>query len=205
MFARIFITLASFTTVFGLYAQDTNFNKGNLQWFQYYFSFQTRSNWSFLADGGFRWEDTFSQKSQFITRAGLQYSFGRSMHFAGGLAVLGFYDKNGIEKYEVRPYQEWGLKHAIRKVNISHRIRLEERFFESNDLEGSSVPSTFNIRFRYQIFSEYPLYQSKSSDFALSANIGNEVMLHSGEGAAYNVFDQNRLMLGMGILKRFDI
>jgi len=177
-------------------AQEKSVARANQQWFQYYAQLKLNGKWSLLADGGYRWKDGFKESSQYIARTGVGYSIKPGVRLAAGLAHLGFYTDGELVRIEFRPYQEVLLKRKIASLSLTHRYRIEERFF--NYINSSSeTPNSFNIRFRYSIMVAIPLFKLSKvqDDKAVILNIGNELFISAGQDIVHNVFNQNRLVI----------
>ena len=166
----------------------------NQQWAQYYQTLKISPNWSILTDGGFRTRDGFSEKSQWIIRTGVGYQATGNSRFGLGFANLGFFTGDTLSRLEYRPYQEAFLKNKFNKIGTSHRFRVEERFFKTLEPIGTS---SFNFRFRYQFSLSLPIWTSKSNpNRKLTFSIADEIFINAGKDIVYNVFNQNRIIVG---------
>ncbi|UBM59801.1 DUF2490 domain-containing protein [Marinilongibacter aquaticus] len=164
-------------------------------WSQYYNQTVLNKDWSILVDGGFRWKEVFGQSSQYIARAALKRNLNARFHLAVGLANLGFYSsQNELNKLEMRPYFELGMKDKWGKVKLSHRYRIESRNFHTVNVEDMPVSKTHNLRYRYRLMCNIPLTKGKNPSLALL--LGDEIFLNSGKSIVYNFFDQNRILVG---------
>lgn len=177
--------------------QEKDVSYGNQQWIQYYNEIRLTENWSWLTDGGFRWSDGLSNSSQYIVRTGAGYTINPDFSISAGVAQLGFYTDNELNRFEFRPYQEMNLTNHIGSIDINHRYRIEQRFFCSNENGLFASSNTFNFRFRYGItFSILVVKLSEESpDKAIFLNIGNEIFINAGSDVTNNVFDQNRFTI----------
>jgi hypothetical protein len=91
---------------------------------------------------------------------------------------------------ENRFYQEFGLKHAWRRVGFKHRVRLEQRWFERHS--GDAYAN--RVRYKFQI--KGPLNRSQIEKGAFVASLTEEVFIHFASGLY--PFDQNRLTGAIG-------
>jgi len=178
-------------------AQDRIVLKNNFQWFQYYTNIKLNENFSINADGGIRFIDGFSEKSQYVLRTGLGYHFNNNLKVAAGLAHLGFFTNNKLIISEIRPYQEILHRKSFNRIQISNRFRAEQRFFHR--LEESNPESYFNHRFRYLLMFKIHMLDSKSGKQLLYLSLGNEVFFNLGERIDHNYFAGNRFLFGPGI------
>jgi hypothetical protein len=98
----------------------------------------------------------------------------------------------------VRPYIELNNKQVLKRITVSHRYRLESRFFKNNNnnelLRGLSFGS---MRFRYQLGVEVLLNKPKDDKHAIKLKAINEIMLNFGNNIKYNLFDQNRITISL--------
>ena len=150
-----------------------------------------------MSDGGFRWKNGLNEKSQYIIRTGLGYNLGSNVRISAGMAFLGFYDESGLIKTEKRPYQEVLIRNKIKTLKITHRFRSEQRFFSYT----SNITTAFNHRFRYRIMLDLPLFSLSSSnpDKKVSVTLGDEILLNAGKEVVFNIFSQNRFLVGTSI------
>ncbi len=178
-------------------AQQKTINRSNQQWLQYYAQMKLSKKWTFLADGGYRAIDNFQESVQYIARAGLDYTINPSIHVSFGFANLGFYSSGKKNKIEFRSYEELLVKNTFKKFGITHRFRVEERFFNPVVDGNIKSPGTFNFRFRYFFMASIPLFtlSKKNADKKILLNIGDEIFLNAGHEIVYNVFDQNRFII----------
>ena len=190
----ISVCLITFGIANAIQAQKKSISKNNELWIQYYSQISLSEKWVWLTDGGYRWNGFFSGPSQFIVRTGFGKNLNGSFRLAAGFAHLGFYSEEILNQFEYRPYQEVQLKNSLNKTGITQRLRLEERFFRNRiDHSGS-----FNFRFRYMLQFNIPVMNMISGhpDKMLALNIGDEIFINAGNDITYNVFDQNRLLIG---------
>lgn len=190
---RSFLLLACCLITFQGFSQKIVTNSDQ-QWIQYYQNLKLSPKWSILTDGGFRVKDAFSEKSQWIIRTGVGYQATANSRFGLGFANLGFFNGDTLTRLEYRPYQEAMLKHKFNRIGTSHRFRVEERFFQTLKPIGTT---SFNFRFRYQFNLSLPIWTSKNNpNRKLIFNIADEIFINAGKDIVYNVFNQNRLILG---------
>ncbi len=193
---NLLLTFAALVSFGMAHAQVKEITTGNQQWIQYYNQSQLHEKWSLVTDGGFRTRNNFDEKSQYLVRTGLQYDLSPNLSITAGLGHLGFYSDGSKSRSEFRPYQELVLKNKFICLSLAHRYRVEERFFR-NILPDNSKTNSFNFRFRYRLLVNIPLWQSnKNPNKELSLNVGDEIFIHAGKDIVFNVFNQNRLLIG---------
>jgi hypothetical protein len=129
------------------------------------------------------------------------------VRISAGFAHLGFYTSEKLSKVEYRPYEEVAITETYGNLGMLHRFRIEERYFK-NVLDGDIQPGhTFNFRFRYQCMLNFKILKlsSLNPDKVLSINLGDEIFINAGKKVVYNVFDQNRFLVGPSIFFSKDL
>jgi hypothetical protein len=123
------------------------------------------------------------------------------MKVSAGFAHLGFYTSKKISKFEYRSYEEFAISDKYNSIGIQHRFRIEERYFKTI-VDGNIQPgNTFNFRFRYQFMMNFKILNLSSTNpvQTLSINLGDEIFINAGKKIVYNVFDQNRILIGPAV------
>lgn len=178
-------------------AQSKQVTYTHQQWLQYYTVARLPGQWTLAVDAGFRWQNLFSDPVQYIVRAGIGHDVTERLNVGVGYTNSGFYSTDTLRRWEHRPYQEIFLKSALGNWSISQRLRAEERFFKvlSDDTRS------FNLRFRYSWLCSIPLagLSRLDTNCKLLVNLGDEIFINAGKKIVYNVFDQNRIIIGLGI------
>ena len=186
---KLLITLVIMASVFNLNAQVSkkDISYTNQQWSQYYNTIKVSEKWSIISDYAFRWRDSFENKNQFVIRAGMGYQVNSNILISPGIAYVGYYKNNSLSKLEIRPHQDFIIKHKYGKLKMAHRFRFEERFVHNKSDDSDS----FVFRLRYRIMLNLPIIKN-----ILSFNIGDEIFANIGNDIVYNVFSKNRLITG---------
>jgi hypothetical protein len=181
-----------------LYAQQKNVQKSNQLWIQYYNQLKLNKKLSLMTDGGFRWKD--GDRLLYIARTGIGYQINSTFRVAAGIATTGQYGTDGLNKVELRPYQELSSSVMLNKVTLLQRLRIEERYFRNVDKTIYNVDN-FNFRFRYQILAIIPLIQLSAEKLykQLSLNVSDEIFVNAGKEVVYNLLDKNRFVIGPAV------
>jgi hypothetical protein len=87
---------------------------------------------------------------------------------------------------EHRAYQQASVKQHLRRFEVEHRLRDEQRWIQD------STFWRYQNRFRYQFKANLPL---RDPWFLFG---GDEVLIHYGPNHGSTVFDQNRSFAGVG-------
>jgi hypothetical protein len=183
---------------FSDFSQNNFCSFKNQQWGQYYNEIHFQNKLSILSDVGFRTKSSFNEYAQYISRVGLAYQMYPDVRYAVGFAHLGFYNNNELNKLEFRTYQEVLWQQNAKKLNLTYRIRVEERFFQGLEEHRFNGASSFNLRFRYYVKMGIPLFHFKANNYIenISFQLGNELFLNAGKQVQNQIFDQNRVILG---------
>ncbi|NJN28098.1 MAG: DUF2490 domain-containing protein [Cyclobacteriaceae bacterium] len=168
------------------------------QWIQYFTQVQLDTHWLMLADAGYRVQDGFTKRSLYILRMGAGYRINETHRLIMGFVHTGSYGNEGLKLMEYRPYQEWGIAQRLGKIGLKHRFRIEERFFKTVATEELPSEASFNFRFRYSAMVSIPLVtlSARYPERKLLLDVGEEIFVNAGQDIVYNVFDQNRVLLG---------
>lgn len=188
------------------YAQRENISQ-NLFWMRYANTTALKNpklSLQFEAEGR-RFFETY-ERHHFITHGRLHYRVAPQFNIAGGITYsrqssqFPFRDQNLVVP-EIRFVQEANYNIPVSKrVSIQQRLRIDYRFIRRNNgfelLEGNN----FNVRFRFRLQGSILLNKDLSKNPTM-LKISNEVMVNAGSRITYNIFDQNRIYLGLE--KRF--
>ncbi len=179
--------------------QQKNISYSDQQWFQYFIDIKFAKKWTLFSNFGIRSKQGFTHPHQHVIFTGITYQLNKNIRFYQGFTHLGIYKNDALSKVEFRPFQEFRHKHKYGIVGMVNRIRVEERFFKTivNNILQDSY--TFNFRFRFLFVLNIKLFHfaPKKNDSALLLSLGDEVFFNAGNNIVYNVFDQNRLLLGL--------
>ncbi|MEK6482097.1 DUF2490 domain-containing protein [Catalinimonas sp. 4WD22] len=167
-------------------------------WLRYYNKVSLADQWQVNTEIDTRWFVFSNRQHQWlIPRITLHYQI-KEAHDVG---VGGAYflqalpqDENQTVKSirpEIRPHQEYNLYQYLGEVKVSHRYKIEERFF----LKTTENNAAFNFRFRYKVQTQIPITK-KENHYLISLIIFDEVMFNAGKDIFYNIFDQNRMYAG---------
>lgn len=196
--AHPFIALATMicTLLFGdLKAQETNLSKTG--WFYLESNIGISNSWSLRTDLHLRSTDNFSNFGNLLFRNWLNYSLSDAFSFGFGYTYLGSWhdEVSSPDTYftENRPFQQ--LQYDIplnSRSRISQRVRLEQRFFDTEALPPFSLRSRYAINWKNYIVSR-PLGIS----FIF---LENEMFFNMiGQRLSGNkLFEQNRVYGGFG-------
>ena len=159
---------------------------------------------SLVGDVQLRFVDFGAEPQQFLARAGLLADVGPGVRAGGGYAYTLSYDYSEFtadgKVPEHRIWQQLSLTHKSNAVAFHHRVRLEERWLGMADALASDTRHwTFQWRARYMLRATVPLHGAPSRAGHLYAIGSDELFVKWGASQPTNLFDQNRLQLGVGV------
>ena len=159
-------------------------------WFVYFGNQKINDKWNIQSDFQYRDYRFLGQRNQLLARAGLGYNLKPQNHnLLLGYAYIATdaydeFDNNTSTKIENRIYQQYLYRNKIGLNALTHRIRLEERFF----------PNEFGLRARYFISLQKPLGSKTIAKVNTYLSAYNELFVDIKDPK----FDRNRLYGGLG-------
>jgi len=182
------------TTIFlllctiALHAQKSN--TGN--WFIYFGNQKINKKWNWHNEVQYRNFNFMGDLSQLLVRTGIGYNLtenNNNILLGYGFINSQKYLSNSNEKVgtnEHRVYQQFITRQSFNKVFLQHRYRIEERF----------LPNDFQMRFRYFLGINIPIYKPRLEKNAYYFSAYNEIFIN----AQQNIFDRNRLYGAIGYI-----
>ncbi len=177
-----------------------------VQWFALSTHIKVHKRVSILAEGQFRYVQNFDPM-QYQFRTGLDFTINK--HFS--VLPLGYvytwnplYGKQPATfvNNEHRLFQQVIYKHSIGRINLSHRVRMEERFVQVHqNNNGEIINEGYDLhlnRLRYRFMANIPLNHDKMEAKTVYASVYDEVFYSWGKPVTYNEPDQNRIYAGVG-------
>ena len=192
--------LLAITVGFSSFAQTTakKITTRPVAWYGYINSLQLSPKWTLTTDIGERNYIDNGKQAQFLIRSKVNYVLGQNWDAGIGFAYFETktFDPASTSTLgvpELRPFQEFNNKQKFNKITLSHRYRIEERYFKKTASDKLIDGYNFNFRFRYMFTFEYNLYKSKDNKKSFGIKAGDEIMVNAGKNIVNNMFDQNRL------------
>lgn len=217
MYRKVFQVFIICTLISGgLYAQNgKQITNQHLIWYRFYNHLAFAKHWEWgleIDERRFMHPDA---QHQLVIRNQLIHTFANGWSAGAGftyfLQTLP-QDPNMADTYlrpELRPHQEVKFKHKLNEIiTVTHRYRLEERFFKRMDEQGNHLDGhDFNFRFRYQLQAEMSLIRKDIRKGALGMKVFDEIHLNFGKQIVHNTFDQNRIggSFIYGLTKNIDL
>jgi len=182
---HIVLLIFIFQSSLGLAQQS---NTGN--WFVYFGNQKINKKWSWWNEVQIRNYDFIGDVQQVLLRTGIGYDLDeKSTNVLMGYAHITnySYQSNDSKKKvttENRLYQQFILKNKLNRVFLTHRYRMEERFFQDD----------FSMRFRYFLSCNIPINKPEMTGKTWYASLYNEVFLQTKA----RFFDRNRAYAALG-------
>lgn len=135
----------------------------------------------------------YAQWQQLLIRPAIDYALTNNAHLAAGYSFINNYSpKDNAIEHNV--WEEIVLSNPVKSVNIKHRFRFEQRFAQ----DFFSEKFKHSNRFRYRITLKKALYK-KDEETKLSAEVFNELWLHTGNGIKPQSINQNWFYMGLAL------
>lgn len=190
-----------------LCAQVRKATYNDIAWACYFGDHKITNKWGLHTE--YQWRRThFGQHAQqSLARVGVNYKLHERLTLTVGYGLIHTYSygelpiarlNNAGEAQtfaEHRIYQDASLTDKVGKLEIGHRFRLEQRYVALfYDTENNHIAGKWRLfnRFRYRLRLAYPLTEK------WYAHGYNELFIGFGKDVGYNIFDQNRINVGLG-------
>jgi hypothetical protein len=171
-------------------------------WSGYFMKYQLGERLFYYGDYQLRRINFLSDWSQILIRPGITYMLDKYAEVTLGGAYFANFTEPGPNQFVVPEWRLWQqllLVQNVSRVKIYHQFRYEQRFFRrANDeqvLPGFESPTT---RFRYRFTTYIPITSPNIQPGTIFFAGYDELMINTGRQFVYNIFDQNRIFLGLG-------
>lgn len=167
-------------------------------WYMYFVNKQFKnSQFGIQGDYQFRFWNVGNDLEQILLRTGATYRpKNADIMFTLGYANIttGTFGESNATTGEHRIYQEALFPQKIgSRFLLTHRARFEQRWVENQD---------FRTRYRYNLFINVPFNDTKLDKGVIYAALYNEIFINGqtdiGDGRSVQLFDRNRIYLGLG-------
>ncbi|GIZ08919.1 DUF2490 domain-containing protein [Flavobacterium sp. UMI-01] len=176
-------------------------------WLHYVGKNGLTSKTSVTLEASMRYADGFNQKQQWFVRPSLDYQFSKKIVGSIGFTqyntyVYGDVPLNKINTPESHVWVQGIYTHTQGNFKFVHRLRDENRFVGvavKNDVSNEYEISRhdYRNRVRYMFLVNYALMKSNAQT-KLFAVVGDEAFLNVGSNAGKTLFNQNRVIAGLG-------
>ena len=184
-------------------------------WLATFESVKLGKHTSISADAQLRSSDDVEHVATLLLRAGFTYHATKKIQLTTGYAFV--HNRrvvSGTSGYvdEHRIWEQLIYNHKAGPVNLTHRLRLEQRFIGKAVPDGDDLKRNghaYANRFRYFIRNLLPFRAQSDFKKGMFAALQDEAFLNVGNKANVNgkTFDQNRLYVAIGyrVSREFDV
>jgi Protein of unknown function (DUF2490) len=192
LFAIIFLVFLNSQSVF---AQKT-FEVSNIQWFGHTLNLNLSKKLDFVINNQERRKDFLKTQNLILVRPGLNFRLNDKLSFAAGYSYLRSFQTEEQNRIENRIWEQVSFSPDIKNIDLTARLRLEQRnsFLKNN--EGPIENRAYENRYRFQLKWNKKLNTRGKKDVYLTAN--DEFMFKSPAIIQELTFDQNRIYGGLG-------
>ncbi|WP_293373377.1 DUF2490 domain-containing protein [Nevskia sp.] len=159
------------------------------------------NNWKFneqiglVSDLQLRSQDEWAGPRNLLVRPGVSWYVAPGHTLSAGYAYIGTFNRDARDAVEHRGWQQYLASYRLGALNVSQRLRLEQRF-----IDRPGAPDVYADRFRWFTRMQLPL--SAAAPFVNGAFLAlqNEAMVNLSHRDDLNgkVFDQNRAYVALG-------
>jgi hypothetical protein len=175
-------------------------------WFAYTGIHPISDRWRWQIEGQIRQADGASQFAQRLYRTALLRTLNSSTRVGAGYGFAqtrpsDLFSTDPQLAHEHRVYEQLDLKLPTGPVVVDSRVRMEQRWLEkvgSGAEAGEHLGWTFSNRARYNLKATMAPGGGAPKDGKPYLFASDEVFLNFGRNIQYNIFDQNRVIGGVG-------
>jgi hypothetical protein len=189
-------------------AQNTRItDKNSIGWFNNFTTLNFSKKWSGHLEYQWRRENIVKDWQQSLFRTGVNYQVNNKLSFRLGYAWIETFpygdiplQASGKRFPEHRTFQMVTVADNINRVEMSHRLMLEQRWIGRYTNTALSKPDDFLFlnRLRYMYRMQMAIGKKKIEDKTPYAAIYDEIFIGFGKNVNENIFDQNRLGILLG-------
>ncbi len=189
-----------------LFAQNTRQHTDNTNaWVGYIGTHKFTKKWGLFIEGQYRRSEVVAAPMQAMARLGLNYHVTPDFFVSAGYFYAqsrpygAFAAKSAFP--ENRIWQQAQFRSQHRRLELVNRFRLEQRYVNRPVADGADFkpgPAVFTNRTRVFNRLSVPFKGEKIAEKALYMTAWDEVFINFGKNVANNIFDQNRLFVGLG-------
>lgn len=174
-------------------AQTSTYNG----WFVFNYDHKLSNKFSFISDVQVRSANNWNYVKTLLVRPALQYNFSKARSTALGCAYFAHWNRDNVAKTfeaEHRIWEQYNIKLAPGSTEMTHRLRLEQRFI------GKGTDYDFAQRLRYYLRTQIPFVRTKEFTKGSFVALQNEIFLNvqNKENVNNHFFDQNRTYAALG-------
>jgi hypothetical protein len=164
---------------------------------------------SFTFEATFRFANGLSEKQQYFVRPSIDYQF--TKHLMGSVGYSHYltyvYGSPSLNKIPIPENHVWfqgQFVHQFGDLKITNRLRDEVRYVgiavKQPDASYDLARYDYRNRFRYMLLMNYPLLKKDQKTTTLFGILGDELFLNVGPNTGTTVWNQNRIIAGLGYI-----
>jgi hypothetical protein len=177
-----------------------NIENQSLVWYGYFQKIELNKKWYIETEVQERHFINPTVQHQLLIRPHLHRILGNGWEVSTGgcLFLQNPNDPKAVNKLtvpELRPHVEFTYNQKLKYFDLDYRYRTELRFYRNTDADRTFLEDGYefsNIRFRYRVQATVPIYKKN-----LKIKTSNELHINAGNKITKNVFEQNRLYVGL--------
>lgn len=193
-YLSLFLTLLSFTAA----AQRTReVQRQNHFWTSINTQIRISNNVFLVGDLHVRRTDYLKHNNFYYTRLGAGYNITKNLSVSISAGHMWLANKTATTELfvnENRLVEQVQLVQPLGKVQLSQRLRIEQRWVQKVINNELSDQYRYSTRYRYQLALNIPVSNNK---YVPAIALSDELMLQTGKDIVYNNFDQNRIFAGI--------
>lgn len=179
-----------------------SYDRYSVLWLAWFGDHALGKRLAFVGDVQVRRIDFGAEPQQLLLRGGVLADVGPGVRAGGGYAYVKSWDYGEFtpdgDFPEHRLWQQLNLTHRSNAVAFLHRFRFEQRWLDLPNAPDED-DWQFQWRVRYMLRTTVPLSGAADRAGHLYAVGQDEIFVKFGEAVTTNLFDQNRLNLGLGV------
>lgn len=191
----------SVTAVFGQIS-GKQITHQQLIWYGYFNTVEFSNKWFITAEMQERRFFHPGRQHQFLARTHLHHKMNNGWDAGPGFTYFlqsphDPYSESTLAVPELRPHLEFNLRQNTGKITVSHRYKAEWRFIHNTGNGGLADGYWNYFRFRYRAGIDFPLFKKENRNRLLKLKISDEIHINAGSKIIKNIFDQNRVYIGL--------
>lgn len=178
------------------------FDRNSIGWYNYQGTYALRGKFSWHTEFQWRRDEWIKNWQQSVVRTGVNYQVAEGVQFRIGYGwfetfVYGDIPLNrwGKNFTEHRIFQVVTLSNKMKRLDLSHRFMLEQRFIGVYHAHEEITESEYRFvnRGRYMFRIQLPLNKPAVEKGTVYLAAADEILIGFGKNIGENVFDQNRI------------
>lgn len=177
-------------------------------WMMYNGTHKLSAKWKWYTEVQWRKNEWLKNPLQLQLRTTFDYKAGEKITTSLGYVwtetdPYGNQPSSNYDFGEHRPFEQIVIDNKLGRFNISHRYRFEQRFSETKIYSASDSAYfhdswSYKNRFRYRFQVNIPLNKKEIENKTLFLTVYDELFISFGKNVKKNMFDQNRIFVGLG-------